>query len=129
MARTTISRAEAQDLGLSILNGTKVSIDDDRLAELRAAREARKHTPAPWRPEIYEPKAAIIIAWDSVCAMRNNGDYTHDEFEANARLIAAAPALLEAAQELLVVEHASNFRPTPQFIALARAVAIATGML
>lgn len=66
----------------------------------------RQHTPGPWHAEIIEPgKGALIWAFDSIAGMRNSGDYLPDEFEANARLIAAAPDLLEA---LMVAQHILN---------------------
>jgi hypothetical protein len=74
------------------------------------------HTPAPWqlssrereesfdgltfkRLEVYGTQSAVLIA--SVCGPELRTEmHAHDEFEANARLIAAAPELLAALKEL-----------------------------
>lgn len=76
---------------------------------------ATKHTPGPWTAEIHEglpattnsrqePAFAVIRAIDSVAGMRQ-GDERFDEFEANARLIAAAPQMLEALYGLMRLVH------------------------
>lgn len=63
-----------------------------------------KHTTGPWSVTfalIGPPREqiAVIRALDSICGMRNMGDYTEEEFQANAHLIAAAPDLFEACEE------------------------------
>lgn len=73
------------------------------------------HTPGPWR--IIEDKGALNEAYwigpepfHSICEVRNGAEdeeYGGEETEiANARLIAAAPELLEACREaLLQIEY------------------------
>lgn len=58
------------------------------------------HTPGPWKTKglVVETTDALVI-----CEVEDNvhADYDNSaEINANARLIAAAPALLEAAQDL-----------------------------
>ena len=79
-----------------------------------------KHTPGPWHTageqgvQIRSAKDQIAKVW----TMRGN------EWKANARLIAAAPELLEALQDM-VSDHASLSAAT---LAFARAaIAKATG--
>ena len=62
-----------------------------------------KHTPGPWTAD-YVPAASqhIINAQKEMVARVNYvGRFTVDEIEANARLIAAAPGLLEACEAAL----------------------------
>ena len=61
-----------------------------------------KHTGAPWTVKIVEPgKIALISSLDSIAGMRNSGDFLPDEFDANARLIGAAPDLYDALKEMV----------------------------
>ncbi len=65
--------------------------------------DSKKHTPGPWH---VDPKAAEESFFEDVSILRHdglavavavhNGDIIPPEPEANARLIAAAPDLLEA---------------------------------
>lgn len=65
--------------------------------------DSKKHTPGPWH---VDPKAAEESFFEDVSILRHdglavavavhNGDIVPPEPEANARLIAAAPDLLEA---------------------------------
>jgi hypothetical protein len=65
-------------------------------------REAMKHTPGPWVVDpavrqgftVYAPKEGFIVGTQD-----EEGRYGAIESEANARLIAAAPDLLEALQQ------------------------------
>jgi len=59
-----------------------------------------KHTPGPWRIELYEN--FIVSGTISIATTCHNPD--RETTKANARLIAAAPDLLEALQVML--EHA-----------------------
>lgn len=65
---------------------------------------AHKHTPGPWFGRPYHDPI-LIQGCDEVglCIAFScgGGGQKRDEFKANARLIAAAPDLLEALQELL----------------------------
>jgi hypothetical protein len=64
-----------------------------------------QHTPGPWEIDqairhgftVYSQQAGFIVGY-----MDEEGRYGAVESEANARLIAAAPDLLEALEELLV---------------------------
>lgn len=65
-----------------------------------AAAPEPAHTPSPWFAEIIEPgRRALIRGIDSIAGMRNSGDFLPDEFDANARMIAAAPEMLEALRD------------------------------
>ena len=69
------------------------------------AKRKEKNTPGPWEVRFHDnKKAALIGSHDSICAMRKSGDYTQEEFEANAALIGAAPELRDSLKELLAVE-------------------------
>jgi hypothetical protein len=59
-----------------------------------------KHTPGPWIVKTYTPNHGCWNHW----IQSKHGPSNTDEAEANARLIAAAPELLEALKEL-VAEH------------------------
>ena len=56
-----------------------------------------KHTPGPWAQAMYSP-ADVVTGEDKIIATARGGlnGITRDEAVANARLIAAAPDLLEA---------------------------------
>ena len=64
--------------------------------------ETQTHTPGPWEAEIpqgtepphilYQPNGMVLATL--------SGDYDLEERDANARLIAAAPALLAAAERV-----------------------------
>lgn len=68
-----------------------------------------KHTPGPWHVESADSDGANVVAIAQVAWCGTNGSYGRDasqtisakEAKANARLIAAAPDLLEALEELL----------------------------
>lgn len=70
------------------------------------------HTPGPWtagRPDMGTVVDGIVSKWIyageqyvAIASGRIDGDW--DEVIANARLIAAAPALLEALKEALVAQ-------------------------
>lgn len=94
-----------------------------------------KHTPGPWVVDGYEisPKSNMELATCSVLPMDwNEGRSRHvhgDESEANAKLIAAAPDLLEALDRLTkwveVMAEAQTCEHTGDHpIAIARAALI-----
>lgn len=66
-----------------------------------------KHTPGPWgvpdQGRGVVSKGSTTGGWEGLIATADCGDYarSRDEGLANARLIAAAPELLEACQRLL----------------------------
>ena len=65
------------------------------------------HTPGPWRVDPDERDGmeynnhVITESGDRICFMAHAGHDRQAEFDANARLIAAAPDLLAALQECL----------------------------
>lgn len=86
-----------------------------------------EHTPGPWQVEIVtpydEPPSYLVVA-------KNGVPYSTDELEANARLIAAAPMMLEALALTSVVYGAlgRNYRVTEGvIIKVDAAIAAATG--
>lgn len=92
---------------------------------------AAKHTPGPW--EACEPGAysdfdgrSSVILGDDMRIAVVQGDSDSDI--ANARLIAAAPDLLEAAQAALTICERSNTGAAGEIaVLLAPAIAKATG--
>jgi len=62
-----------------------------------------KFTTGPWFPTVVvgQPTVGVVRAIDSICGFRNMGDYTEEEFEANVHLVAAAPELYEALEEII----------------------------
>ena len=81
-----------------------------------------KHTPGPWiignPTEIHDVDGTRIV----MCCQTSD-DVTDDASEANARLIAAAPELLEALKGVVRVAD----RATDEFDAARAAIAKATG--
>ncbi len=94
-----------------------------------------KHTPGPWAmPDSGQGRISKVGAnggWDGLIATADCGDYarSRDEGLANARLIAAAPDLLEALRGAL--EHwpvpSSICKDRPAYEAARAAIAKATG--
>lgn len=78
------------------------------------ARKAMKHTPGPWVVDpavrqgftVYAPKEGFIVGTQD-----EEGRYGAIESEANARLIAAAPDLLDALLMVLDDPNALDGRP------------------
>lgn len=82
-----------------------------------------KHTPSPW--EAVKVKTSVGYCWQigpfKACIYRDSGgicneNLPHPEAEANARLIAAAPELLECCRWLL------DYAPTPSDAGRVKAV-------
>jgi hypothetical protein len=95
------------------------------------------HTPGPWRhtdaqshspADIqYEP-AVIWQCITPVAVAHYGGAYpTETQANANARLIAAAPDLLEALQALIATRVPGAGSKSPEWIAACAAIAKATG--
>ena len=93
------------------------------------SREAMKHTPGPWVVDpavrqgftVYAPKEGFIVGTQD-----EEGRYGAIESEANARLIAAAPDLLDALLMVLDDPNALDGRPrTYEYVRAA--IAKATG--
>lgn len=83
------------------------------------------HTPGPWivdpdHPRDISPADDLRFGVASICNSDNiNGSWVFgDQSKANARLIAAAPDLLKALEELLAWNSGSG-RPYPGTIAIA----------
>ncbi len=59
------------------------------------------HTPAPWSSTVGNV-CRVYKSDRNICSISKRGR-THDEYTANARLIAAAPDLLSALASLLII--------------------------
>jgi hypothetical protein len=68
-----------------------------------------KHTPAPWKAHIDNCQNANVELSDGHCIYVGSEEQDIDTIDANARLIAAAPDLLEALQNLWGVCDANNY--------------------
>ncbi len=85
------------------------STDDAAMTQTASETKVAEHTPGPWRSTgfEYEPEAGWFVreARDSrylaIASVRCTYRET-EEIEANARLIAAAPELLEALERALI---------------------------
>lgn len=65
-----------------------------------------KHTSGPWRTHLTDDTLVIDAVGVPVATMDGNYiDGSHSNIEANARLIAAAPDLLEALEKILVSDR------------------------
>lgn len=62
---------------------------------------AAKHTPGPWRAREHNSGASIVDAGPFQILLTNTVGATADVWTANARLIAAAPELLQLVKEAL----------------------------
>jgi hypothetical protein len=81
-----------------------------------------EHTPGPWRignaTEVHAPDGARIV----MCCQTHD-DAESDHSEANARLIAAAPDLLDAAMEMaMLFENALRFGAIDNRLILAESI-------
>lgn len=74
-----------------------------------------KHTPAPWRTL---GNWAVVTKTKTIADLyKSNADCDElDEIEANARLIAAAPDLLEALKDLVDAIPTETWEVLPQYI-------------
>lgn len=97
-----------------------------------------KHTPGPWVLDDFEVSTerdpANLIAHVYACDRPENPDNEWDvgiETAANAKLIAAAPDLLEALEQIMVLVDASGSTPRPSvakiIVAARAAIAKARG--
>lgn len=92
-----------------------------------------KHTPGPWACVSGVDRGAFTVYLPSdgmVICSRNQYESKHAEFLANARLIAAAPDLLEALQALVAIDDGDSpdlWRYTTEFEAAREVIARATG--
>ncbi len=95
-----------------------------------------KHTPGPWSvrkalglgdlaivaPSTQPDHSGFVILAECYEDIRDRGEHAVDECAANARLIAAAPDLLEALQDM-VSDHADLSEATLRFARAAIAKA------
>jgi hypothetical protein len=86
---------------------------------------SNQHTPAPWNLaglSLNDHEAYIIesesrtICWTSNSLGEGGDEFTSDEDQANARLIAAAPELLELAQQIVLERENSQVSRNPASI-------------
>lgn len=91
-----------------------------------------KHTPGPWFVEEFNGEFSLSFnvsaANESIAGLWYWTEDSNDKSYANARLIAAAPDLLEAGKALLAALNINGYAiPESQGDALAAAIAKATG--
>jgi hypothetical protein len=84
----------------------------------------RKHTPGPWSTGIVFGFTEVVAPTLNVANIRGS---TIPEQEANARLIAAAPDLLEACAEFVRKCNCGEARSTRSYAQMQAAIAKATG--
>lgn len=71
-----------------------------------------KHTKGPWKKHLTGiPHTMIILNEEKHIATLEVNGIKQDEVEANARLIAAAPEMLEALEEFLDITLGSSYDP------------------
>lgn len=88
-----------------------------------------KYTPGPWRAEGWENLVVNAATGDTIIAMPGGTHgATLGELKANARLIAAAPALLEACEAALdLLSHSYDTPSQAAIPQLRAAIAAAKG--
>lgn len=98
-----------------------------------------KHTPAPWMHEydetskgywhIYGNNGDILVCsmQDNKSVMGNNKDPKPKTCQANARLIAAAPELLEALKMMVKLVNRTSLEVMPEVKIACEAIAKAEG--
>lgn len=93
---------------------------------------SNKHTPGPWahiNPDGFTVRHPQVYSdTGPVCNVTWLGDGRIDELRANARIIAAAPDLLEALQEIVAAADGEGWAQLDATLANARAaITKATG--
>lgn len=89
-------------------------------------KEQVKHTPGPWKTDFTCPPEAVVAVntpddgGDIICNAPDDAEDSMRRWKANARLIAAAPELLEACRKALTCGLASYVRELV-FNAIAKA--------
>jgi hypothetical protein len=86
-----------------------------------------KHTPGPWEVQVFDGRIEVVDASGAVVLVFRNASA---ETLANARLIAAAPELLEALRDVLRIAKAASIGVTGNAKRIERAesaIAKATG--
>jgi hypothetical protein len=88
-----------------------------------------EHTPGPWTT--YQPHGHVLVTSerrsDNLCRLLGSPEWDWSELKANARLIAAAPELLEAAKQALDALNKHEGIPSEASDKLASAIAKAEG--
>lgn len=83
-----------------------------------------KHTPGPWNFDNHSPALPVLGIYAADGKNPFHGDRSQEELAANARLIAAAPELLEALQGLLNALPSATTHPAIKVARAAIAKAI-----
>lgn len=87
-----------------------------------------KHTPGPWTNDVMVSLTETHEAGLNIGFLNTVNPQRRAEAQANARLIAAAPELLEALQAITdLYDTDEGCRSTPEYIAARAAIAKATG--
>ena len=89
-----------------------------------------KHTPGPWKvdpnyPHDIQTESGVIEIATTSIALSGGLPAKYEDRKANARLIAAAPELLEALQD--AVEYLKNYLPDEMIAPHLAAITKATG--
>ncbi len=104
-----------------------------------AKTETAQHTPGPWKhnvgtaPECYSWRITGNHDHESVCCCNGNVKLPGDRKAANARLIAAAPELLEALKRIMSYAHTGahasdiDTNEQPEFVNARAAISKAEG--
>lgn len=91
--------------------------------------KATKHTPAPWNVNggMRQGIKTVYAASGSVAEMTDSKAHSNEEQEANARLIAAAPELLEALNKLVRRAEINGWASPPDIVHAVKVIAKAKG--
>jgi len=93
---------------------------------MTSRRNSMEHTPGPW--ELSENELGVTSSVGSTWPIaRMEIGWTPEERRANARLIAAAPELLEAAEAVVKAESNIQWPISPWITTLGAAIAKAKG--
>lgn len=98
----------------------------------KAPVDAVVHTPGPWFPLLRHDgvpfgiasKAAMRDDSDSVCLMPGGARWPREQIEANARLIAAAPKLLESLKRVVALSDRTHDAWDEAKAAIAEAIGV-----
>jgi len=82
-----------------------------------------KHTPGPWRYDYAPGYCGELLAANGTTL----AEFVTEPSEANARLIAAAPDLLEALETWLEQYSSEEYEDCPEVVQTRAAIAKATG--
>jgi hypothetical protein len=87
-----------------------------------------QHTPGPWRAEGWNNLVVNSYTGDTIIIQPGGSEYAKlEELQANARLIAAAPELLEALKGMMEwARRVKGSNPGPEVFEASNAIAKAT---